>query len=67
MKRLLIIFHSQSGNTKRLANAVLMGAQQQEQEVETVMKGAFDANIDDLLSHSAHKLEETTTDDHVSR
>ena len=36
-KRLLIVFHTQSGNTGRLADAVLKGAQRVT-EVDTVMK-----------------------------
>ncbi len=49
MKRLLIVYHSQSGNTARMAEAVLAGARSME-ETETVMKRAFDAGIADLLA-----------------
>lgn len=49
MPRLLIIHHTQSGRTSRMAEAVLRGAQS-EAGVETVFKRAFDAGIDDLLS-----------------
>ena len=48
-KRLLIVFHTQSGNTGRLANAVLKGAQRVT-EVDTVMKRAFDAGTEDLIA-----------------
>ena len=48
MRRLLIVYHSQSGNTGRMAQAALQGAQT-ETEVETVMKRAFDCGLDDLL------------------
>ncbi|MFZ5512135.1 MAG: flavodoxin family protein [Pseudomonadota bacterium] len=48
MKRLLIVFHSQSGNTERMAQAVLRGARQIE-ETETVLRRAFDASLEDLL------------------
>ena len=48
-KRLLIVFHTQSGNTGRLADAVLKGAQRVT-EVDTVMKRAFDAGTEDLLA-----------------
>lgn len=52
MKRLLIIYHSQGGSTERLAQAALRGAQR-EREVETVVRRAFDAGIDDLLACNA--------------
>jgi len=48
MKKLLVIYHSQSGNTESLARAVLQGAQQ-EAEVESRLKSAFDSHLDDLL------------------
>lgn len=46
---LLIVYHTQSGNTGRLAEAVLRGAQQ-ETNVTTRMQRAFDTTIDDLLA-----------------
>ena len=49
MPRLLIVHHTQSGNTGRLAEAVLRGAQV-EPGVDTVMKRAFDTTLDDLLN-----------------
>ncbi|MDY0072943.1 MAG: flavodoxin family protein [Thauera sp.] len=48
-KRLLIVFHSQSGNTARLAEAVLRGARR-EREVEVRCLRAFDADTEDLLA-----------------
>ncbi len=48
-KRLLIVYHTQSGNTGRLAHASLRGAQRVG-ETETVMKRAFEAGTDDLLA-----------------
>jgi multimeric flavodoxin WrbA len=48
MKRLLIVYHSQSGSNARLAQAVYAGATQ-DQEVETRLRRASDANTDDLL------------------
>ncbi|MCK6408954.1 NAD(P)H-dependent oxidoreductase [Thauera sp.] len=48
-KRLLIVFHTQSGNTGRLAEAVSVGARRVA-ETETVTKRAFDAGTDDLLA-----------------
>ncbi len=47
-KHLLILYHSQTGNTKRMANAVLSGAQKCE-EIEVKLLKAFDATLDDLL------------------
>lgn len=47
-KRLLIVYHSQSGNTQKLAEAVLRGAQR-EAGVKTTIRRAFEAGVDDLL------------------
>ena len=47
-KRLLIVFHSQTGNTARLADAVLRGARRVE-ETDTELKRAFDTRSEDLL------------------
>ncbi len=49
LKRLLIVYHTQSGNTGRLAQATLRGAQRVG-ETDTVLKRAFDAGIEDLLA-----------------
>ncbi len=46
---LLIVYHTQSGNTGRLADAVLRGAQR-EAGVTTLLKRAFDTTIADLLA-----------------
>ena len=48
MKNLLIIYHSQSGGTENMAQAVHKGCRQ-EDDVETRFLRAFDANLDDLL------------------
>ena len=48
-KRLLIVYHTQSGNTGRLAESVFAGARRVA-ETETVIKRAFDAGTDDLLA-----------------
>lgn len=51
-KKLLIIYHSQSGHTKALANAVRYGAQNDVSEppaVDVRMLMAADAGLDDLL------------------
>lgn len=49
MKRLLLIYHSQTGRTERLAEAVGAGAGEFAEEVELRRRRAFDAGIDDLL------------------
>ena len=46
-KHLLIIYHSQSGNTGQMAKAVNRGSQGEE-TVETRLLRAFDAGLDDL-------------------
>lgn len=51
-KRLLVVYHTQSGNTGRLAEAVVRGARRVA-ETETVVKRAFDAGVDDLLACDA--------------
>lgn len=48
MKHLLIVYHSQSGNTEQLAAAVVRGCVA-ESGVETRLCKAFDANLEDLL------------------
>jgi multimeric flavodoxin WrbA len=48
MKNLLIVYHSQSGGTKSMAQAVHAGCRQEE-GVETRFLRAFDAGLDDLL------------------
>ncbi len=51
MKRLLIIYHTQSGNTGFLAEAVLRGARSiDEPDIETSMLRAADATLEDLLA-----------------
>ena len=47
MKNLLIIYHSQSGNTEQLAREVLAGCRQ-EADIQSRLLGAFDADLDDL-------------------
>jgi multimeric flavodoxin WrbA len=48
MARILIVFHSQTGNTKKMAKAVADGAGSIE-SAEVVLKRARDATLDDLL------------------
>jgi len=49
MKHLLIVFHSQSGNTGRLAQAAAEGAGEERETVETRVLRAADAGLEDLL------------------
>jgi multimeric flavodoxin WrbA len=49
MKRLLIAYHTQSGNTGKLAAAACAGARR-EPEVEVRMQRAFDTTLEDLLA-----------------
>ncbi len=48
MKNLLVIYHSQSGNTEMLAQAVFNGCQR-ETAVSTKLLRAFDARLEDLI------------------
>ncbi|MDT3671611.1 MAG: NAD(P)H-dependent oxidoreductase [Aromatoleum sp.] len=48
-KRLLVVFHTQSGNTGRLAEAVVRGARRVD-EIDTIVKRASEAGVDDLLA-----------------
>jgi multimeric flavodoxin WrbA len=49
-KHLLVVFHSQSGSTTRMADAVIRGAQSADIEgVEVRVKSALEASGDDLL------------------
>jgi multimeric flavodoxin WrbA len=47
MKNLLIIYHSQSGNTGQMAQSVLLGARTEDQASVKLLR-AFDADLDDL-------------------
>lgn len=49
MKRLLLVWHSQSGHTRQMADAAAAGAHEFADEVELRMRNAFDATLDDLL------------------
>jgi len=49
-KHLLIVFHSQSGSTTRMAEAVVRGAESADVDgVDVRVKSALDANSEDLL------------------
>lgn len=49
--RLLIVYHSQSGSTERMAQAVIAGARHPDIEgVELVVRDALEATVDDLLA-----------------
>ena len=49
MKRVLIVFHTQSGATEKMAAAVAEGVKE-EPEVECVIKRAYEAGLQDLIS-----------------
>jgi len=48
MKHMLIIYHSQTGNTRQLADAAQRGALN-EQEIEVRLKTASNSDLEDLL------------------
>ena len=49
-KKLLIVFHTQSGTTSQMADAVIRGASSEDvDDVEVRVKSALDADADDLL------------------
>jgi hypothetical protein len=52
MKRLLIVYHTQFGGTKQLAETAWRGAQSI-QDVDSVLKRAADAGIDDIIGADA--------------
>jgi len=52
MKTLLIVYHTQSGNTEKLADAAYRGACEAE-EVTTRLVRAYDASLQDLLNCQA--------------
>lgn len=51
MTKILIVYHSQTGHTKLMADAVCDGAKSIE-DVEVVLKKAAEATLDDLLTCS---------------
>ena len=48
-KHLLIVYHSQSGSTTRMAEAVIEGANDEDVDVDVRVREALDATSDDLL------------------
>ena len=49
MAKILIVYHSQTGKTEKMANAVAEGAKSIE-GVEVILKKAVDATLEDLLT-----------------
>ena len=48
--KLLIVYHTQSGTTSRMAEAVIRGASSEDvDDVEVRVKSALEADVDDLL------------------
>jgi multimeric flavodoxin WrbA len=55
--RLLIVFHSQSGSTSKMADAVIRGARHDDvDDVEVIVREALEASADDLLNCDAFIL-----------
>lgn len=53
-KKLLIVYHSMSGTTKEMANAVYQGATDSSVDnVDVTMQSTFDTNAEDLLNANA--------------
>jgi NAD(P)H-dependent FMN reductase len=52
MKRLLLVYHTQFGGTRQMAEAALAGARSVD-DVEPVLKPATDAGVGDLLAADA--------------
>ncbi len=48
MCRILVVYHSQTGNTRKMAESVVKGAQSIE-NVEVILKRAKDATLKDLI------------------
>jgi multimeric flavodoxin WrbA len=48
MAKVLVVYHTQTGNTEKLALAVKEGIESC--GIEVILKKAFDANLEDLLS-----------------
>ena len=56
-RQLLVVYHSQSGSTKRMADAVIDGASDDAIDgVDVIVRDALDATADDLLSCDAFLL-----------
>ena len=55
MAKILIVYHSQTGNTEKMAHAVAEGARGIE-GVEVILKKAADATLDDLLTADGFAL-----------
>jgi multimeric flavodoxin WrbA len=49
MKRLLVVYHTQSGNTEKLVRAVVHGAER-ETEIQVSCQRAFDTTLEDLVA-----------------
>jgi multimeric flavodoxin WrbA len=55
MAKILIVYHSQTGNTEKMANAVAEGAHGIE-GMDVILKKAADATLDDLLTADGFAL-----------
>ena len=55
MAKILIVYHSQTGNTQKMAHAVAEGARRIE-GVDVILKKAADATLEDLLTTDGFAL-----------
>ncbi len=55
MAKILIVYHSQTGKTEKMANAIAEGAKSIE-SVEVILKKAVDATLEDLLTADGFAL-----------
>ena len=55
MAKILIVYHSQTGNTQKMAHAVAEGARGIE-GVDVILKKAADATLEDLLTSDGFAL-----------
>ncbi len=55
MAKILIVYHTQTGKTEKMANAVAVGAKSIE-GVEVILKKAGDATLEDLLTADGFAL-----------
>lgn len=53
MAKILIVYHTLSGNTGKMAEAFAEGAGRSAQGTEVILKKAFDASLEDLLTCDA--------------
>ena len=65
MAKVLIVYHSQTGNTEEMAQAVAEGARSVP-GTEVILKRAFDATVDDLIGCDAVAFGTSTNFGYIS-